>query len=166
MNAVAEKSETSTRVVISFEEWMFRELTEMAMDAYNESDVMRKFEYSEVRVQETIAMAIFAPERLCGFACVDMEKKRILGVLVATVAGVYWSLERVANDVIVYVRPEARDSFVAKRLLEAYEKWAKKMSIKKIFFIQTTGVAPLRTTKFLELLGWRHIGSQMMKEIP
>lgn len=125
----------SAPIVLGFDEYMLPKLTELAKAAYDETEYMRAMSYSENRVQEMIAMAVFSPNRVCGFAYVDMENKgAIVGALVGSVGGVSFSDEPVASDVFSFVKKEFRDGPGPKALLAAYERWAKNRGVKHVFF--------------------------------
>lgn len=164
MNAPAEKIDES--VLVRFEEWMLPEIFEMMKDAYEESDVMKRFPFSERRVLEMLEYATIDP-RLFSNASIKMGKERpiIEGVVVASVGSMFYTEEPIVNDVVVYVRPEFRNSFVLRRLLVAYERWAQRIGVKKLIFTQGTGNSPDRTEKLMEGFGWKWIGSMMIRDM-
>lgn len=156
MNAPVEQ----TLVVLMFEEWMMRELTELVKAAYDESAVMHSFSYSERRVQEMIALAIFAPERVCGIAHVDLKNKEVIGALIATVSGVGYSEEPTVSDIFSYIKPEYRHNPESRgALIESYLKWCERSGVKKVFFFNT------RLSGDAELDGWAHVGERLMREL-
>ena len=155
MNAAVE---TGTTVVLTFEEWMIRDLTALVKAAYDESPVMRSFDFSEKRVHEMIALGVFAPDRVFGVAYVDMSEKEILGMLTATISGVSYSEEVSASDVFSYIKPAHREDGVARmQLIESYMRWAARAGIKKVFFFN----GPLVGGGNVE--GWQVMGQRVMR---
>ena len=156
MTAAVEKK--TSLVVLGFEEFMIRELTELFKRAYDENPAMSSFSFSEGRVQDMIGHAILNPEKVGGFACIDMEKRRIIGALVAAKSGVPFSDEPIVSDVLSYITKEHRDGAVLNQLLVAYEGWAKRIGVKKIFFVSS----PMNGDHGL-IAGWIPLGSRMMR---
>lgn len=147
-----------TTIVLAFEEWMLRDLTSLVKAAYDELPSMRIFSYSERRAQELIAHAIFQPDRVCGVACVDMANREVVGMLIGTVGGLSFSEEPIVSEVLSYIKPDRRDGAVRTELLASYAKWADRLGVKKIVYIDnqlnTNGEDPE---------GWTAIGERMMR---
>ncbi len=94
-----------------------------------------------------------------GFGVVVYDKK---GVAVAMMAGgasnYFFSPKRRAYDYVWYVTPEHRGSRTAVLLLKKFVNWAKTRQASEIFVGVTTNIAPERTGKLLERLGFKHVG--------
>lgn len=146
-------------VVLRFEEWMLRELAELIKAAHAESPLMSAFNFSETRVENMIGHAIFAPDRVCGFAAAEMDDRKIIGLIIGSVSGICWSDELIANDLITYIAPTFREGALTQQLLEAYAKWATKLGATKLFFGRTAEAAP---TDY-DFEGWTRVGAQLMK---
>lgn len=122
----------NVRVVLAFEDWMLADLITVVKRAYDESASMRLFSYSEERVQGVIAHAIFN-EKSCGFACVDMNERKILGVLIGTIGGVPFSAEPTAGEVFSYIAPDFRAAGVVRNeLVESFKRWATRHGVKRM----------------------------------
>lgn len=133
-------SEQLSIVSLSFDDWMLEELVALVKSAYDESEVMKSYSYSEERVRQLCAAAIMDQRHFCGVAIVDMSRPtndKIIGMLIGAIGGVCYSVEPVVSDVITYVMPEHRDGDVPGLLVEAFAKWAKRLGIKKISVTQT-----------------------------
>lgn len=150
---------------ISFEEWMVKDILEMFAELHAESPVMKLFEYNEERVKRMIAASVMHPDHVCGFACVDFTNQSIVGLVIGSLGITYFSDEQVANDIVLYMRPEYRNEFVAKHLIDAYISWAKRHKIEKMFFSHLSGIAPDKMGKTLKALGWKSVGPQFMRVI-
>lgn len=148
---------------VRFEPWMAKEILEIFADLHEESAVMKLFEYNEERVKKMVAAAVMHPEHVCGFACVDFATQTIVGLMIGSLGITYFSDEPIANDVVLYMRPEHRNEFVAKHLLDAYTAWAKRLKIEKMFFTHLSGIGHEKLAKTMKALGWKSIGQQMMR---
>lgn len=153
-----------TMAAVRFEEWMADELLAMFAELHEESPVMKLFEYNEERIKKMIVAAVMHPQNICGFACVDFTNRSIVGLMIGALGQTYFSDEPIANDVVLYMRPEYRNEFVAKQLLDAYAGWAKRLKIEKMFFTSLlSGIGQDKILKAMKAHGWKAIGSQMMK---
>lgn len=149
---------------LRFEEYMIPELLEMLADMHDESPILKQFPFDQNMAQRMLVAAIVNQEAVCGFACIDFTSGGIIGILVCTMSTLCVSTQPVARDVLLYMRPEYRNEFVMKHLLDAFSAWAKRLDASTVFFTDMTGLNE-KLLKPMKSLGWKTIGQQMMREI-
>lgn len=132
---------------------MIRELTDFVGAARAQAKWMALFDVDEDRVHHMIAYPVFQPETFLGVACIDVKSREILGVLVATLTGVPFSSDVVATDIFSHVKTGAPESTRAS-LLEAYEKWSRRVGAKKMIYVSSDGESAE---------GWTTIGTRRVK---
>jgi len=96
-----------------------------------------------------------------GHACFVYQDRsgRLLGFMAGYVAAHFFSLEKSAYDLFVFVRPERRGSLIAYRLWSAFRAFAQRSNARTLCFATVAGVAPERTRKFYTGLGMTEVGS-------
>jgi ribosomal protein S18 acetylase RimI-like enzyme len=96
-----------------------------------------------------------------GHACFVYEDRsgRLLGFMAGYIAAHFFSLEKGAYDLFVFVRPERRGSLIAYRLWSAFRAFAQRSNARTLCFATVAGIAPERTRKFYTGLGMTEVGS-------
>lgn len=90
---------------------------------------------------------------------------RIVGVMLAELSQpLWWSSERVANMVVLYVRPEARGG-AGLRLLRSFKDWARGSRADRAVLGITSGIGIERTNRLFERLGFSQTGTAWEQEI-
>jgi hypothetical protein len=94
-------------------------------------------------------------------ACLVYESssKRLDGVMVGYVTEHFFSREKGASDIFVFVRPERRGGIAAARLWAAFKDWAQRAGATTLCFGTMAGGAPERTRRFYTGLGMTEVGS-------
>lgn len=156
--------ETIEHTILRIDEWMFDDILDLVGDYYQESKLMQAFPYSEARVERMLAAAMMDP-RVLGAAATDMKTKTVNGVVIASTGSVFYSDEPLVTDILLYVRPEFRGKGILRPMLDYYERWARRMGIKKIFFEQTSGIDVERTEKAFAAMGYQYAGSKLFKAL-
>lgn len=59
-----------------------------------------------------------------GCVLVAERNHGLIGVYIGVVANAFFSTDKVANDVLLYVEPHFRGGMTAMRLIKAFEQWA------------------------------------------
>lgn len=85
--------------------------------------------------------------------------------MVTAVAGSYaFSSERRAVSDLLFVLPERRGMVAAKRLVQRFLDWSDSVGAETAIIGISTGVSPERTGQFLELMGFRLMGTTYRRE--
>lgn len=61
-----------------------------------------------------------------GCVLVADRQGQVIGVYIGVVSNAFFSMDRIAQDVLLYVDPEHRGGMTAMRLIKAFEDWAAK----------------------------------------
>jgi hypothetical protein len=121
------------------------------------SSSFRDISFHEPKVRALFRHAIAAGDH----ACLVYERAGggLNGMLVGFVMQHFFSLETMASDLFVFVRPEARGSIAAARLWSAFRHWALAAGAVTLRFGTIGGEAPERTRRFYTGLGMTEVGS-------
>jgi len=136
-------------------------LVEMGAQAHAESEY-RLINYDREKATSLCRRALVGNGVVCLVCCRD---EAILGVLVAEAYEPYFSHERVASDLFVYVLPEHRGGRAFVLLVWSYIGWAKRISAKLIFLRTSTGIKPKQTSDLYRRLGFAEIGGIYRMEV-
>ncbi len=85
------------------------------------------------------------------------------GMIAGPVIEMWFGDDRAAEEQIFYVTPNNRNGFLAKRLLEEFEKESKKRGAKGMFFTNFTGIGLERFERFLLAFGFQPQGGIFLK---
>jgi GNAT superfamily N-acetyltransferase len=117
----------------------------------------------EPKLRAFLAFAIRDP----GHACLVYEDRdgQLAGMMAGYVAAHFFSLEKCAYDLFVFVRPARRGSLVAYRLCAAFEAFARRSNARTLCFGTIANIAPARTRKFYTGLGMSESGSIYLRAL-
>lgn len=93
-----------------------------------------------------------------GFVHVCDGERGITGVMVAAITPHWFSSDLIASDLALFVRPEARGTMTAARLIKAYTTWARERGATLLQAGVTTGVHTEETARLYEHMGYRRCG--------
>lgn len=93
-----------------------------------------------------------------GFAWLALRGDEVVGVLIAYVDEHWCSSDRIAQEIALFVRPDARGQFHAKALILEMKRWSATQNAKWLFAGTTTEVGAERTALLYESLGFRRCG--------
>jgi len=130
-------------------------LIHMGADMHNESEY-RSLEYSPEKIADLCYAAIKTKDVL-GLIAVDSFRSPI-GVLGATVQEAYFSKDKTALDLLVYVTPKHRGSTAFIKLIKHYVTWAQERGASLIFLRQSTGINTDMVENLYKRLGLHHVG--------
>lgn len=131
------------------------DIVRLAVQMHNESRFM-KFLFHEEKVRAFLSTLIDAPD---GFLWVaDDGDGEVIGAMAATVFELWFSSDRIAQDVGLFVRPSRRGTSAAAALVDRYLVWARERGAVDAEIGVSTGVHPDRTGAFLQRLGGREVG--------
>jgi hypothetical protein len=90
---------------------------------------------------------------------------RLAGLMAGYVSAHFFSLEKSAYDLFIFVLPERRGSLVAYRLWSAFKQFAERSNARTMCFATIAGIAPERTAKFFTGLGMNQVGSLYLQTL-
>jgi GNAT superfamily N-acetyltransferase len=93
-----------------------------------------------------------------GFVIVSVKDGRIIGGFVGMISEHWFSREKLATDLALFIEPDARGGTTAWRLVDAFLDWAHLNGAKCIDIGVNTGVHTDRTAQLYERLGGQRVG--------
>ena len=106
--------------------------------------------------------------RLCmdhGCALVAERDGVIVGGFIGVAVEYFFSRERMASDLALFVEPNKRGGFIAAGLIRAFKAWAARQGVKHIEIGVSTGVHPEQTGALFEKLGLKRQGALYTGEL-
>lgn len=100
-----------------------------------------------------------------GVVFVVRKDGAIVGGIAGGVTEWWFSDERHGYEFSLFVREEARNAYVAVKLVSAFRIWCRKQGAKKVRMGITTGIHEKSTGQFYRLLGFRDAGSLFEVEV-
>lgn len=102
------------------------------------------------------------PERCSVLVCEDAHG-RLLGMHAGYISEYYFGRDLIASDLLLFVDPCKRGSLAAALLVRSFEEWAFAKGAKEVCPGSSTMVAPERTAKLYERLGYTVVGNLFKK---
>lgn len=124
---------------------------------------LRDISFCEPKLRALFRHAITARDHAC--LVYQRADRTLSGMLVGFVTQHFFSLELMASDLFVFVRPEARGGIAAARLWSAFREWAIAAGAVTLCFGTIGGEAPERTQRFYTGLGMREVGSLYLQPL-
>jgi N-acetylglutamate synthase-like GNAT family acetyltransferase len=93
------------------------------------------------------------------------EDKEIVGFICGAFHQQFFTQQKFASDMALYVEPKYRGGSAAFRLVKAFENWAKEKGASHIWLGQSVGQNIDATTKFYERLGYDMVGVNTVKHL-
>lgn len=149
----------------------------MIVRPMTESDIPVLVEIgSQAHAESEYNIMSFSPDKcaaLCrnlieneSLMCVVVVKDdAIIGVFAASAGETYFSTDRTASDILVYVIPEYRGSHAFLMLYAEYKEWAIKQGVKIMFLRNTTGYEPEKVGFLYHKLGFTQVGGIFRMEV-
>lgn len=140
-------------------------MTEVFLD---ESPTYRQIPRDFNKMANLYEAAIFNPTQVFCRVAVDtdaMGRERIVGGMIGAASEYYFSLERMAGDIAVYVEPEFRNSRIAVKLVDSFRQWATDVGCREICIGATTQSHGDGYEKLLNRLGYETVGFVTKKQI-
>ena len=126
-------------------------IVEMCRACHDESPVFSHLSFSVERVAET--MSVFITES-CGAVFIAEKNDQIIGFSVVCAASHWSSTDLIAEEEMIYIRPEHRGGFAIARLISAMNAWADIKGAKYLFSGCITGIEPEKVAGLYERLGF------------
>lgn len=120
------------------------------------------FPYNHGCAMKNVAVSMLSDST---FLYVLVSKGTVVGFLWATLSTMPWSEAKIVFDNILYISPENRGGYPVISLIRTYERWAKSNGAVSAMLSTASGIDTERTIALYEKLGYKHVGSQFMKEL-
>lgn len=135
-----------------------RDLPEMIriIKELHQASSYRDIHLSEIKSANFLSRCIGEEDRLTLAAISEAD---LIGILIAEIDWYFFSEQKLAVDVLFYVRPSFRGSRAAVQLVREYKNWAIEKGAREICLSTTTGVEPDRTAKFFSRNGFNIVGT-------
>ncbi len=136
-------------------------LVEMGRMMHGESPTFRHIPLNLAKVTRQFAHAVKADTH-CVIVAADDEP---YGVLLGYSQDYWFSDAMMANDLILYVKPERRGGRDGVRLIRAFEKWAKDKGITDVNVGISSGLKTKSFLRLMDRLGYRVFAINTQKTI-
>ena len=93
------------------------------------------------------------------FLAIAMDGDRSVGVLAGHISDYYFSSDRLARDVLWYVREEYRNTGAGLVLLDMFERWSKARGAAVVYLSQDSGINIDKFTRMMEKRGYAFVGA-------
>lgn len=121
----------------------------------HQESAYRDIEFHAPKMRHIANACLNNPEWCCFTARIDDQ---IIGMMVGFVGQYWFSTEKYAMDLALYVHPAHRGSSAAFRLLKEFTTWAATQNIRQIRCGETTRVNPEATAKLYQKMGFEIAG--------
>lgn len=125
---------------------------------HSESEHFQRCRYAPEKVRAFLGALLQSAD---GLVLVVEKGGEIVGGIAAMVAEQWYSFDRIATDVSVFILPEHRGGTAPARLLNAYREWAASRGAVYALAGISTCVTVERTQALYEALGARYVGPMM-----
>ncbi|MGB8338661.1 MAG: hypothetical protein WCD07_03155 [Burkholderiales bacterium] len=117
----------------------------------------RTLGYDPVKLNRMFSGIISSPKGThCCF--VAEHQGQISGVMIGCVEECFFSNDRVANSILIYVDPKRRGGSTALKFIHAFRNWAVNRNAVELSLGVASGVTIDRTDRFLKRLGMQMVG--------
>lgn len=126
---------------------------------HEESDY-RTMPFDKEQIEKLAEMVFTCPSQFCAFM-IEGE-----GFFVGQISESFFSKQKIAYDILLFVLPEKRGGSAAVKLIKAYEEWAQDNEAAYAQLGVTTGIDEHRTLCFYKRMGYNQFGTLVKKELP
>lgn len=133
----------------------------MARDMHAESPRYRVLGFNESKVGE-LAFAIISNPQAGGVLVAEKENK-LVGMFAFHIGQHFFSDDRFASDIVMYIKPEHRSSSIFPRLVTAFEVWADEHGVKEKLLGVSAGIDSERVVAVLDRMGYTSVATGTMK---
>ena len=120
------------------------------------------FDYDTSKLVD-LGMHYLAHPNECSLLVCEDAHGRLLGMHAGYISEYYFGRDLIASDLLLFVDPCKRGSLAAALLVRAFEEWAFAKGAKEVCPGSSTMVAPERTAKLYERLGYTVVGNLFKK---
>jgi GNAT superfamily N-acetyltransferase len=136
-------------------------INELGERMFNESAYLGVCTYNPEKVAHLLSLMVATPDEY--FLYVAEKDGAIIGMYLGLLTEYYFSNDRMAVDLALFVDPTRRGGLAAVKLVQAFEDWAFARGAKEICPATSTQVAPERTAQLYHLLGYEVVGNLFKK---
>jgi len=147
--------------VRTFQVTDFPKLIKLAETMASESPYFKGSEIDKIKVTRLGYEIITSGSAYCGF--VALENARIIGFFIGYCIEAFFSSQRIASDLALYVPQDERGGRAAIALIRRFEAWAKERGAQKITLGISTGITVDRTEQLYNRLGFETTGRLCQK---
>jgi GNAT superfamily N-acetyltransferase len=140
------------------------QLIELGEELHKESRFATTGVYNKEMIWSLLGATLTRPEQLHISYAKDSNGK-VIGFLLGAITIEYFTGNKVANDLGIFVHKEHRGSRVFLRLLKSFEDWAKSVKASKIILYHSTGIEPEKSKTLFEKTGYTSYGYLFDKEL-
>ena len=137
------------------------DLIRMGKKFYEESPEYKRFSFNEDKLHTLGHWAITEPDSIC----IVYDKNGIQGMMYGMVHEQYFSLDKSAGELFLFVNQDRRGALIGKRLVSAFEAWAHSMNAIDIRVGVSAGITPDRVVGFYKALGYTSNATMLRKEL-
>jgi N-acetylglutamate synthase-like GNAT family acetyltransferase len=137
-------------------------LLELGRMFHAESPEYRDVSFDDTKVRRVLTSMIENPT---GVIFVAMQDDCIVGGIVGMLTEYWFSNEKFATDLAVFVDPETRNGIIASKLVIALRIWATKMGARELKMPITAGINTDGVARLYDALGMRSVGQTFVKEL-
>jgi len=128
-------------------------LLAIGQEMHTESPALRHAPFYAEKVEQAFRVAIAQ-----GAAFIHESNGEVDGFFCGLVVERWFSLDKMATDLALFVRPGRRGGFIAYRLLDRFIAWCEENEVHDVQIGITTGVALRETGAFYERMGFKCVG--------
>lgn len=132
------------------------DFVEMGFLAHAESTFRSKVSYSEEKLLSVARTYATDPEK---FLCIAVDAGKCVGVFAGHLGELYFSYDKLARDVLWYVREEYRKVGVGLVLIDKFEDWARSREVRVVYLSQDSGIHMDKFTRMMERRGYDLVGA-------
>jgi len=130
-------------------------LVQIGQKFHAESEQYSRLSYSGLKVLFLLKSLLANND---GMLIVAEKDGEIIGGMAAMVFQEWYSYEKLATDICIFILPEHRGTAIAAEMIDHYKKWAKERQAKFSLLSISTGINLERTQGLYEKLGARYLG--------
>ncbi len=140
----------------------FPAMLAMGENMHNESPRYRVHNFS---LSKSIGMLRSMEENQACLMLIAEDDGKPVGMLLGYMSEHTFCDGLTANELVVYVTPEARGSSAATRLIRRLEEWGKARGVSEVVLGISTEVDADRTAQFYQRLGYGYTGAMLVKRV-
>ena len=133
-------------------------IAEIGLALHSESTHFNRCGYSTEKVALFLGSLILSED---GLVLVVERDGSVIGGIAASAVEQWFSFDKIAVDVSVFILPEHRGGMAAIRLLHAYRDWAKAKGVVYALAGISTGINCEKTQALYERIGMSYLGPIM-----
>ena len=134
----------------------FEPMLDLCEKLWHESPNYKDHPFSRHRLAGIGESILAAPDKMCGFVAVNGSEME--GFFVGIIAPYFFSNEKIAMDLGLFVQTSLRGVGIASQLIHAYESWAWDHGVREIQLGISTGIHQGETLGMYKQLGYHESG--------